>query len=166
MAAEGGRGSYTVRRLGARKQALLKSGGTLLDMAVAMLETENMRANYTYGDGKKGDAANFGIFKQNWLMIRASLPQYSAYGAADYDVGAALNGDLNLDVQALHASQSHYGLDRWFAGHRNGQSGLSTPNTPDITAYKNAVTWIRDQLTSKAQYQSDDTRFWVQVHAI
>jgi hypothetical protein len=166
MAGEGDRGSYTVRGLGKRKKALLKEGGTVLDMAVAMLETENMRANYVYGDGKKLDSANFGIFKQNWMMIRASYPGYAQYGAADYDIGAALNGDLHLDVAILHLSQAHYGLDTWFAGHRNGASGLRTPNTPDITAYRTAVYWIRDQLNGRDQYRSDDTRFWVQVHAI
>src|SRR5689334_2862118 len=56
-------GHYMVPGLGARKQAVLSNGGNVLDLAVAMLETETMRASsYAYGDGKKGDAANFGIF--------------------------------------------------------------------------------------------------------
>src|SRR5437764_13791503 len=46
-----GTGHYTVPGLGARKQAILKNGGTVLDVAIAMLETETMQANYyTYGD--------------------------------------------------------------------------------------------------------------------
>ena len=47
-------GSYTVSELGVRKQAILNNGGNTLDMAIAMLETETMQANYPYGDGKVG----------------------------------------------------------------------------------------------------------------
>ena len=43
------RGSYTVSGLGSRKQAVLNAGGNTLDLAIAMLETENMQANYAYG---------------------------------------------------------------------------------------------------------------------
>ncbi len=43
------RGSYTVGGLGSRKQAILSAGGNTLDLAIAMLETEKMTADYTYG---------------------------------------------------------------------------------------------------------------------
>jgi len=59
------RGSYTVSGLGSRKEQVLNAGGSSLDLAIAMLETDNMSTNYLYGDGKTQDAANFGIFKQN-----------------------------------------------------------------------------------------------------
>src|SRR5580658_8909947 len=57
--------------LAARKSALVTSGGNLLDLAVAMLETETMDAHeYPDKDDKpQGDAACFGIFKQNWGLI-------------------------------------------------------------------------------------------------
>lgn len=42
-------GSYTVSGLGTRKTAITAAGGTTLDMAIAMLETETMTADYTYG---------------------------------------------------------------------------------------------------------------------
>ena len=48
--AAGDRGSYTVSGLGSRKQAILSAGGNTLDMAIAMLETENMEADYAYGE--------------------------------------------------------------------------------------------------------------------
>ena len=35
--------------LGLRKQAVLNAGGNTLDIAIAMLETENMQATYAYG---------------------------------------------------------------------------------------------------------------------
>jgi len=145
----------------------------VLDLAVAMLETRTLRANYPLGDvypggqQKTGDAANFGIFKQNWLMIRSAWRPFAGLGPKDYLRGMALNNNLALDIQVLHASQNRYGLQHaWFAGHRNGSSGLNNPNTRDIDSYRSAVYWIRDQLNSETKYLSDDTRFWVDVHAI
>lgn len=44
------RGSYTVSGLGSRKKAILGAGGNTLDLAIAMLETENMQTWYTYGE--------------------------------------------------------------------------------------------------------------------
>ena len=43
------RGSYTVSGLGSRKQAILNAGGNTLDLAIAMLETERMSTDYSYG---------------------------------------------------------------------------------------------------------------------
>lgn len=51
-------GSYTVSGLGARKKAITAAGGTDLDLAIAMMETETMQANYAYGDNKSGDSFN------------------------------------------------------------------------------------------------------------
>jgi len=167
------RGSETIRRLGIRKQAILSYDGNVFDVAVAMLETRKMKATYPFGDRypdgrpKQGDAANFGIFKQNWLMIRSSWPPYTHLGPDDYRTGRALNDDLNLDIQVLHASQARYGVnDLWFSGHRNGATGLDHPNTLDIDRYRRAIAWIRDQLSSDAVFLSDDTRFWVHVDRI
>ena len=159
-------GSYTVSGLGTRKALITSYGGDTLDMAVAMLETETMQANYTYGDGKSGDAANFGIFKQNWGMIRACTPQYQSYGAAQYNAGAALNSNLSWDVQVLNLCQSYYGLTKWFGGHRNGSTGLANPNTTDINNYKTAVYWIKAQIDSSSANKTNNTRFWVSVPAI
>jgi hypothetical protein len=159
-------GSYPVSGLGSRKQQVRNAGANTLDLAVAMLETENMQANYTYGDGKTGDAANFGIFKQNWLMLRSACGQFSGQSASQYNNGAALNGNLGQDVSCLHQSQNHYGINTWFAGHRNGASGLTNPNTPDINTYKTAVYWIQSQLNANSANLSNDTRFWVNVPPI
>lgn len=49
LAAPGDRGQYTVPGLGARKQAITNAGGTTLDLAIAMLETETMTTDYAYG---------------------------------------------------------------------------------------------------------------------
>lgn len=48
-AAAGDKGNYTVPGLGERKQAILGAGGSTLDLALAMLETETMTTDYAYG---------------------------------------------------------------------------------------------------------------------
>ena len=166
------RGTEEIPELGIRKQEILKQGANVLDLAVAMAETKTLTADYPFGDvypdgrPKIDDAANFGIFKQNWQMIRESVPQFKKFTAKDYKEGAVLNSDLGLDIQVLHASQKFYGIDQWFAGHRNGPSGLTNPNTADINNYKQAIYWTRDQLSSDEKYLKDDTRFWVYVPPI
>src|SRR5262245_25404258 len=104
------RGCYVVSGLGARKQAIRNAGGDVLDVAIAMLETERMQTNYAYGDNKTGDAANFGLFKQNWLMLRQSCSRFSGQSASQYNNGAVLNSNISIDVQCLNSSQSHYGI--------------------------------------------------------
>lgn len=155
-------GDYQVRGLGLRKQEILAAGGTTLDVAVAMLESDAMRADYVYGDGKAGESTNFGIFKQNWHMLTASDPSLDAVDVAS---GARLNADLAADIAALHRSRDHFG-ELWFAGHRNGQTGMENPGTEDIADYRAAVLWIRDQLESDPAFLDDDTRFWVAVPPI
>ena len=43
------RGSYEVSGLGSRKQEILGAGGSTLDIAIAMLESDTMQADYAYG---------------------------------------------------------------------------------------------------------------------
>ncbi|KAJ6034981.1 uncharacterized protein N7446_009740 [Penicillium canescens] len=160
------RGSQTVPGLGTRKQAVIGAGGNTRDMAIAMLETDTMTTDYTYGDGKTGDGTNFGIFKQNWYMLRTSASEFLGESMSQVADGAILNSDLGKDIRARHDGENKYGFDVWFAGHRNGQSGVESPNSSDITGYKDAVLWIQQQIESDDKYQSDDTRFWVKVKAI
>jgi hypothetical protein len=160
-------GSYTISGLGARKQQVLQAGASVLDLAVAMLETDTMEASsYPYGDSKTGDSANFGIFKQNWYMLRTSCGQFEGQTASEYNDGAVLNSNLSEDVSCINQSQSHYGISQWFAGQRDGQSGLSDPGQSVITEYETAVYWIEAQLNSSSANLSNDTRFWVEVPAI
>jgi hypothetical protein len=156
-------GSYTYSGLGSRKTQVRNAGANVLDLATAMLETENMQTNYAYGDNKSGDAANFGIFKQNWGMLRVACSQFKGQTSSQYNNGAVLNSNLSADISCLHQSQSYWGISTWFAGHRNGSSGLSNPNTADINAYRTGVYWIRDRLNENSANLSNDTRYWVYV---
>lgn len=161
------RGSYKVDRLGERKKAILANGGGIWDIAIAMLETDHLDTNYAYGDNKSGDSANFGIFKQNFFMLRTSTEQFKKYkDGKEYNKGAILNKHLKMDIKARQESQKFYGADKWFGGHRFGETGLKNPYTQDITNYKNGVNWIHDQLASDPKFLKDDTRFWVNVVAI
>ncbi|KAF4265870.1 hypothetical protein CNMCM8812_002964 [Aspergillus fumigatus] len=160
------RGSYTVSGLGQRKQEILRAGGNTMDMAIAMLESDHMKTDYVYGDGKSGDATNFGIFKQNWMMLRTSASDFKGQSESQVSNGAVLNHDLKKDIQARHDSEKYYGFDKWVAGHRNGATGLQHPYTDDINTYKSAIQWIRQQIESDPKYKKDDTRFWVDVVAI
>jgi hypothetical protein len=172
--------------LAARKSALVTSGGNLLDLAVAMLETETMDAHeYPDKDDKpQGDAACFGIFKQNWGLIRRSGAMPADAGPADADAdwarGRQLNDDLKLDVDVLHGSQAQLGLSQWFAGHRWGATGLTAFSAAadgvatsaqrgilsDIAGYQSAVEWIADRLVSDPALCSDDSKVFVRVPAV
>lgn len=88
-AASGDRGSYTVPGLGSRKQAILNAGGNSLDLAIAMLETERMSTDYTYGmfsyvepgfglrSSRKEDRSNLSAGPYNhYLAQRFSEPSH------------------------------------------------------------------------------------------
>jgi len=167
--------------LSARKRALVTTGGNLLDLAVAMLETETMDAHeYPDADNKPpGDAACFGIFKQNWGLIRTS-GALSGLTAADWARGRQLNDDLRLDVDVRHASQARLGLDQWFAAHRWGSSGQAAFQAAasgsataaqrgllsDIAGYQGAVEWIGDQFVRDPALRTDDRKVFVRVPAV
>jgi len=42
------------------------------------------------GDGKSGDSTNFGIFKQNWYMLRNSASEFLSETASQVNDGAIL----------------------------------------------------------------------------
>ncbi|KAI8334600.1 hypothetical protein BC941DRAFT_356296 [Chlamydoabsidia padenii] len=161
------RGCYTIPNYGQKKQAVLNNGGGTLELAIAMLETNDMGTDYNYGDGKTYDSANFGIFKQNWFMLRTSTSQFKGQTTDEWNNGAVLNSNLWDDIHARQDSQNYYGIDKWFGGHRDGESGVNNPYTDDINTYKNGVYWIQDQITANNnQYMYDDTRCWVNVTPI
>ncbi|CBX97476.1 hypothetical protein IAQ61_007116 [Plenodomus lingam] len=156
-------GSYTIPGLGARKRQVTAAGASVFDLAIAMLETERMDTDYVYGDNKQDDSANFGIFKQNWGMLRACCDRFRGQEQSSWNNGALLNSDLQADVTCLKQCQSFYGMDRWLAGHRNGATGLSNPNTPDIQNYVNGVRYIEQQLSTQPGGLTNDVRYWIFV---
>ncbi|KAH7070788.1 hypothetical protein BKA63DRAFT_579488 [Paraphoma chrysanthemicola] len=156
-------GSYTISGLGQRKRQITAAGANSFNLAIAMLETERMDTNYAYGDNKQNDSANFGIFKQNWGLLRECCSRFKGQAQSQWNNGAVLNSNLNADVQCLNECQSYYGRDRWLAGHRNGATGLANPNTQDIRNYINGVSYIDNQLRTQPNGLTNDVRYWIYV---
>lgn len=155
-------GCYIVSGLGSNKRAYTSAGANRSFLASAMMETEKMDTNYAYGDNKSGDAFNAGATKQNWGMMRQCWSAWRGYGSGSYSVSAAMNSSRSLDVQVYNACRNYFGSN-WFAGHRNGSSGLSNPNTQDINNFKTGYNWTYNQLSG---HECDDVRFWVNIPAI
>ncbi|RYN30746.1 hypothetical protein AA0114_g12253 [Alternaria tenuissima] len=156
-------GSYTISGLGSRKRQVTAAGASSLNLAIAMLETERMNTNYAYGDNKQNDAANFGIFKQNWGMLRVCCSHFKGQSQSSWNNGAVLNSNLNADVQCLNECQSYYGQNKWIAGHRNGETGLNNPNTQDIRNYIDGVKYIEKQLLTQPNGLTNDVRYYIYV---
>jgi hypothetical protein len=160
-----------------RKQAIAVAGGDRRFLASAMMETATLTTDYPFGDvapgpdnrvgtgddvPKTGGAANFGITKMNWTMIRQCHPAYAGLNDGDFRRGAELNMSLELDIQVYDECRAFFG-DLWFGGHRNGVAGLNDPNTADIRAFQGGVEWIFDMLPG---HELDDIQFFVSIPAI
>lgn len=161
------------------KKKIQAAGGTTLHRAIAMLEDEHLSADpthhphYRFGDQepppagsppgmpwkpKTGDAANFGIFKMNWFMIKQCAPAQRLIGAGGraqlpsvwQNAGRSINNDATLATQILLDAMTRWstaapvtpGPGNFWAGHRWGESGLiNDPKTnwAQILDYYNAV---------------------------
>lgn len=52
------------------------------------------------------------------------------------------SSNVKADVASRWDCQNYYGYDKWFAGHRNGASGLANPHTQDIQS-KFSKIWLQ-----------------------
>jgi hypothetical protein len=155
-------GCTWVEGLAARKKEIMAvAGASQYFLASAMMETATLKADYTLGDGKTGDAFNAGLCKQNWGMIRRCHSAWSSQTAEQFMTSTAMNSSLALDVQDYNECRSQFGND-WWSGHRNGYGSLGSTST-DIQQFKGAMDWTNQMLTD---HLSDDVRFWVKIQAI
>jgi hypothetical protein len=100
-------GSYTISGLGQRKRQVTAAGANSFNLAIAMLETERMDTNYAYGDNKQNDSANFGIFKQNWGLLRECCGRFKGQSQSQWNNGAVLKYAKHYDhVTHLLTSRS------------------------------------------------------------
>ena len=155
-------GCYTTSGLGNNKKAYKDAGADRGFLASAMMETEKMDANYAYGDNKTHDSFNAGATKQNWGMMRQCHPEWTTKTPNEYSISNVMNNDRSKDVIVYNECKKMFG-DKWFAGHRNGASGLINPNTKDIQMFKQGYDWTYKQLEG---HECDDVRFWVNIPAI
>jgi hypothetical protein len=171
-----------------------------------MLESERLSADYPFGDVypawapsgpgtlvlKTGDAANFGIYKMNWFMIRQLLigkDEMRKAGGGEWGVGEALpdgevekivgariNADAGLATRILleaFASSSlsapdpaHPEVRNFWGGHRWGESGWTNApgtNWRDVRRYYDAVMMIKAACDDDPAIWTSDIRYGVLV---
>lgn len=66
------------------------SGHVITNALALVLLTSSSCFLNPEGDGKTGDATNFGIFKQNWMMLRQSASEFKGETAQQIDDSAIL----------------------------------------------------------------------------
>ena len=137
----------------ATKQIIYSNQGGTIALAIAMLENAALSADYPFGDGKAGWAANFGVFKMNWYMIcqcpsaaRLIAPDFAFNGRpAETNgeigevalcelnrVGTIINADASVATAILKEAMGKWStagpnlgdIGNFWAGHRWGESGL------------------------------------------
>jgi hypothetical protein len=160
-------GSYTVNaQYATNKHSVLSAGGSVTWLAIGMLETNTLDSNYTYGDGKTGDSANFGFMKNNWYMYRVSVSNFKGQSSSQYNNGAIANGNYGNAVNFANQCVSHFGWTSFWEVQRGGQGRIGNWNA-DTAEYYNGVNWIQGQINSNySKYSTDQTRFWADVPAI
>jgi hypothetical protein len=155
-------GSYTISGYHKNKVSVQEVGGSSTWLAIGMLETSTLDANYTYGDGKSGDAANFGFMKNNWYMYRTACSEFKGQSSSQYNNGAVANAHYSNAVHYANECWSYFGSTHFWEVQRGGQSRIGTWNS-DTDEYYQGVNWIQQQGGSSWQ---NDTRWWVSVPAI
>jgi|HubBroStandDraft_6_1064221.scaffolds.fasta_scaffold01726_11 hypothetical protein len=160
----------------ATKDAIKGNLGGTLALAIAMQETSNLLCTYNFGDGKLGDSANFGIYKMNWFMLRQLTT--TPAGAHD-DVGRTINSDPGLATRILLEAMRKWSINppepnhpvanNFWAGHRQGETGLSFPaaaNWDDIQDYFLAIQVIKAKCDGNDSVWDTTIRYGLDVDAI
>ena len=131
-------------------------------LAVASIETEQMKIDYSEGDGKVGDAFNVSIFKMNASMLKEI--------------------DANINLDSVHHSSKIatnyflrglrlWGKEKFLRYHRGGKGAFyGKINENDITEYINAIHKLA-KIYRKNQYQlnpetTDNIRYTIYIKPI
>lgn len=139
------------QNVASRKATLFSLGANVTDLAISIQETScNFSAAYPYGDDypgpdgkddgtpKTGDAANFGLFKNNWKQIRTYCTQFQNQSAAQWNNGAALNMDDKAAITCQHQQMDALGGVFWAAQRGCDNGGQYEENIQSIETYLNA----------------------------
>ncbi|MCJ1474717.1 hypothetical protein MMC13_003377 [Lambiella insularis] len=137
------------------------------------------------GAPKTGDSACFGIFRQNWGLLRQCCSAFKGQLTSGWQkAGKSIIANLKQDVQCLNECQKAFGLDKWIAGHDDGAKGLADPEKDQVSkmrllsclvalilsvgslGYKKAIMAIWSVLKTTPKHLTDDVRVYQSVTAI
>ncbi|KAG7009434.1 hypothetical protein G7Y79_00002g005490 [Physcia stellaris] len=106
----------------AGKQTLINAGAQQLDIAIAMLENGcAFTAAYAPGNSKSDDAAELGVYRNNWHMLRTYCDRFKGAGPGDWlGLGSQLHNDVGIATQCQRQLFDTLGADQYYALQRGG----------------------------------------------
>lgn len=98
-------------------------------------------------------------------MIRTYCSQFKGQAQSDWNNGKVLNTDDAAAIKCQNEQVSALGQDKWFAGQRYAQSGLTgQADQSSIQQYKSGVTSIQAYLNQG--HLTDDMATYANVGAV
>ena len=70
-----------------------------------------------------GDSANFGLFKNNWYMLRKYCSRFAGQTEAQWNNGAALNNNAKGAIQCQQEMIAKLGRTQFYIGQRGYGGG-------------------------------------------
>ena len=119
---------------------------------------------YPYGDvtpdgkPKTGDSANFGLFKNNWYMLRQYCSRFAGQTEAQWNNGAALNNNAKGAIQCQQEMIAKLGRTQFYIGQRGSGGAAGGAD------YGHAVDYIYDYL--KEGHTTDNQATYYTLHPV
>ena len=134
--------------LGQRKKVFLESGGSIDDLAIAMVNTPLLLPIFPVSAGDPGE---FGLFHTSWALLRGSKKtEFSGRPEQDWQHAYVLNTEPKRDIAAFHAIYKELGRQGWARAHLPRRSSKKA-----IKEYLKLVDRIRTWLI-EGHHTNDD----------
>ncbi|KAL8947911.1 MAG: hypothetical protein Q9222_005848, partial [Ikaeria aurantiellina] len=106
----------------AAKQVLTAAGAQSIDIGIAMLENGcAFTAAYTAGNGKSGDSAELGVYRNNWYMLRTYCDHFSGAGPDEWQsLGKQAHNDVIVATKCQRQLWDTLGADKFCVLQRGG----------------------------------------------
>ncbi|KAG8527893.1 uncharacterized protein KY384_006809 [Bacidia gigantensis] len=149
-------GDHTVQR----KKALNALGADAWDLSITMQETGCDMTSYNkqyypfgdwnaaHSDTKKGDSANFSIFKLNWYQIRTYAKDSKYYKKPESDwetAGKEINASDKIGLDLLHQLKKYTPGGNPFGFYKYQRGGASATDQQGKT-YETGINYIWGQV--------------------
>ncbi|KAL8670209.1 MAG: hypothetical protein Q9168_005242 [Polycauliona sp. 1 TL-2023] len=110
----------------AAKQALLDAGAQPMDIAIAMLENGcAFTGAFSIGNNKVGDAAELGVYRNNWYMLRQNCDHFAGAGPDEWESrGQEVHGDVTIATECQRQLFSKLGETTFFGLQRGGTGDM------------------------------------------